>query len=210
MPVQRAFRGQSAEDRVAERRQRLLDSAFELVVEGGWSAVTVRGVCAHAGLTARYFYESFSDRDALALAVFDQLAARAAVAVREAVARTPRDATARSRAAIDSFLDVVAEDEVRGRVLLIDTAADPLLRARQRDIVLGFVELIVEEVRDHYGAAAPREEDMRLTAHELVGALGELLTAWLLGELHVSRGRLVAHCADLFAAVADRWERRPR
>jgi len=39
----------------------------------GTGDVSVRGVCAEAGLGPRYFYEQFPDRDALLLAVADQV-----------------------------------------------------------------------------------------------------------------------------------------
>ena len=45
--------------------------------------------------------------------------------------------------------------------------------------------------------------DAELTTLALVGALAELLIAWLGGELDVPRERLVDHCASLFVAAAE-------
>ena len=42
-----------------------------------------------------------------------------------------------------------------------------------------------------------------LTSTGLVGALAELLIAWLGGSLDVPRERLVDHCAELFVAAAS-------
>ena len=60
----RPYRGIKPDDRRAERRARLLDAGLSILgSEAGPEAVTVRGVCRQSGVSARYFYESFSDRD---------------------------------------------------------------------------------------------------------------------------------------------------
>src|SRR5512139_974724 len=74
----RTYGGRSAEERRSERRHRLVDAALAIWGEQGWAAVTMRQVCARAGLIDRYFYESFPDRDALLVAVWDQLRDEAA------------------------------------------------------------------------------------------------------------------------------------
>ena len=64
--------GLSRAERVAERRDLLIDAAFTLFGEGGESAVTVRSVCRHSDLHTRYFYESFTDTDDLLRAVYSE------------------------------------------------------------------------------------------------------------------------------------------
>ena len=59
--------------RRAERRELLVDAAFELLGTDGWNGTTVRGVCQAAHLNPRYFYESFDGLESLLLAVFDDL-----------------------------------------------------------------------------------------------------------------------------------------
>src|ERR1700758_2951732 len=62
----RPYRGIKPDDRRAERRARLLDAGLSILgSEAGPEAATVRGVCRRSGVSARYFYESFSDRDNL-------------------------------------------------------------------------------------------------------------------------------------------------
>ncbi|MGW4245751.1 TetR/AcrR family transcriptional regulator, partial [Nocardia sp. NPDC004722] len=65
--------GRTQEERRAERRERLISAALDIWLENGWAAVTMRGVCTHAGLNDRYFYEHFTDRDDLLGAVFDEV-----------------------------------------------------------------------------------------------------------------------------------------
>ena len=60
----RRYGGLTAEERRAERRARLVRAATEIWVAEGWAAVSMRAVCARAGLTDRYFYEEFGNREA--------------------------------------------------------------------------------------------------------------------------------------------------
>ena len=67
----RTYGGQSHEARVAERRQRLMEAAARLYGREGAAGASVTAICAESGLTPRYFYESFANREALLLAVFE-------------------------------------------------------------------------------------------------------------------------------------------
>ena len=103
-----AYGGVSAEERVADRRARLLEAGLECFGTAGSPATGVKDVCRAAGLTDRYFYESFKDGRALFLAVFDDVTDALFGAVAEAVlavapdaggpaARRDRDVPARAR-----------------------------------------------------------------------------------------------------------------
>src|SRR4051794_11731236 len=105
----RPYGGVQARDRIAERKGRLLDAGLELL--GGSDDapdLTVRAVCGAAGITARYFYESFADKDALVAAVFDRVVADIATTTQAAVAAAPPDE--QNRAGIANLVRAVAED----------------------------------------------------------------------------------------------------
>ena len=76
----RPYGGLAMEERVATRRARFIEAGVELFGTQGFRGATVRGVCAAAGLTDRYFYESFPTLEALLAAVYttlkDRFAAR--------------------------------------------------------------------------------------------------------------------------------------
>src|ERR1700738_4694254 len=82
----RPYGGVSADDRLAERRRRLLDAGLELFGTRGIAATTIADVCAQAGLTKRYFYESFATIDELAGAVFGEVTTRLVEQVSPAIA----------------------------------------------------------------------------------------------------------------------------
>lgn len=66
-------------DQVLERSRRIVDAAYELLAEEGLDGLTIRAVLKRTGLSRRAFYERFSGKDDVMLAVFEQtirLAAR--------------------------------------------------------------------------------------------------------------------------------------
>src|SRR4051794_16661626 len=83
------WRGTTAEERLAPRREKLVQAGFELLGEHGPAGTTVRGVCAHAGLNPRYFYESFADLDELMGAVFDLVMEENTALTLAAIAEAP-------------------------------------------------------------------------------------------------------------------------
>src|SRR4051794_35116389 len=116
MAATRVYGGMTADARVEARRQRLMDAALELMGTEGWSGTSVRAVCREAGLTPRFFYESFDDLDAVAVAVFDEITVQVTAAILDAVADAPPEPAAQARAAISTFVDQLTEDPRRARV----------------------------------------------------------------------------------------------
>lgn len=64
----RRYRGADADERRAQRRDQLIAAAVQVYGERGYQNATVKAVCEAAGLTERYFYESFANSEALLLA----------------------------------------------------------------------------------------------------------------------------------------------
>jgi AcrR family transcriptional regulator len=199
----RPYRGVSAEERRTERRARLIEAGLELLGKRDWSAVTVRAVCVQAGLTERYFYESFGHREALLVAIFDQVAAEATEAVLAAVEAAPHDARKKARAAIGAFVELLTDDPRRARAMLVTSQSSEPLRRRREAATSAFAQLVSEQAQRFYGGKALDRHDAELTALALVGGIAELLVRWLDGGLAVPRERLIEHCTALFVAAAD-------
>jgi AcrR family transcriptional regulator len=205
MPPSRAtgvYGGVPAVERRADRRERLMAAALDLLGTEGSAATSVRAVCDRAGLNPRYFYESFTSLDDLLVAVFERIADEAMEAVVAAVAANPGDPVATARGAIGGFVELMTADPRKGRVAFVEAMGSEALIRRRLDTLQRFAELVAAYAREAYGDLAPDEQTVQLTAQVLVGGLTEALIAWLEGRLDVSRERLVEHCAALFLAAA--------
>ncbi|MFL6090008.1 MAG: TetR/AcrR family transcriptional regulator [Aeromicrobium sp.] len=199
----RPWKGATAEERRAERRTRLLDAGLDVLGAVGWERTTVRGVCAEAGLTERYFYESFNDREALVLALFDAVRAESLAAVAEAVGATlERDLRTRARNAVAAGLAVLTDDPRKGRLLFLESSRVPALQARRQDELMVVAAWLEDVARESFEGEPMDPQDTQANAIAIVAAESALATAYLDGTLDISRDRLVEHITELHLAVA--------
>ncbi|MEU6133176.1 TetR/AcrR family transcriptional regulator [Saccharopolyspora sp. NPDC047091] len=195
----RVYGGVDGDHRQAERRARFLDAGLDLLgAPDADATLSVRGVCKRAGLAARYFYESFTDREELTAAVYDQVIDDLATGALSAVAAAPHDAAAKVRAGLGTVIGVVGDDPRRGRLLFSARAGAALAERRQRSTLL-FVGLLGGQAKDFYGVAD--SADLDVLSQFAVGGLAQTLTAWLDGALRIDRDELVEHCTRIFLAV---------
>jgi len=203
--TERRYAGRTGAERRAERHALLVGAAADLVRGQGLAAIGVRPVCRAAGLTERYFYESFSGVDDLLSALFDAQLTSAARLVSAAVAAAERSPEAAVRAAVGAFVDLVAHDPLPGR-LLVESVSHPVLAARRRTAVDTFVELIVATGTELVGPPpdARSARRARRLAVALVGGLHELLVQWLADPAELAATELVDDVGDLFLATLGR------
>ena len=193
----RPYRGLEPADQLAARRRRLLAAGLDLL--GSDEHVTVRGVCRRAGLAARYFYESFSDKDELVSAVFDSVIADLAATTEAAVAAAP--ARERTRAGIANIVRTIAADARVGRLLFSAQPANTLLVRKRAESSALFAMLSGQ----HVGTAlrVPENDRIKAAAHFVVGGVAQTIGAWLAGEVRLSSTELVDHLAALLDELAD-------
>jgi AcrR family transcriptional regulator len=158
------------------------------------AAVGVGDVCAQAGLTKRYFYESFSSIEALAEAVLEEV--RTGIMARVSPAIMAGGA-ADARPAIDCYVRAVTEDPRVLRLLAFETSEGPLARYRNT-----FATRAVEAWFALTGGQAGDPDRTRLRAYALVGASTQIGLAWANGELHLTIEELIDELVDLFQSLA--------
>jgi AcrR family transcriptional regulator len=202
-PPTRSWRGVSAEQRRAQRRALLIEAGLQLIGTKGWAATTIKDVCRECGLTERYFYEVFPDRDALLLVVFEQIYDECQAAVLAAVREsTATDVRSKAREAISAGLAVLIDDPRKGRILLLEGSNDEVLHERRRDRMGSAAVMLSMIAQQHFGGDHADQTDVLLTAHAIVGAETELVTAYLNGRFNISRERLIDHLTELHLVAA--------
>jgi len=170
----RSYRGFSPEQRRAERRTRLIAAAIAVYGERGYRQATVKAVCEAAGLTERYFYESFENSEQLLItsfnavtyAVFDEMSLAARTA--------GRGRAARARAMLDAYFSALQRSPASARVYLVE------IRGVSREVDKAFdaaLRAIGTEVARHIAPqdAAPDE----LLQAGIVGGVMHIALRWI-------------------------------
>jgi AcrR family transcriptional regulator len=171
------------QDRQALRRGELIAAGVACLGSAQGRDLTVRAVCRSAGLTERYFYESFTDRDEYVRAVYDDVCARAMAAL--TTAKTPRDA-------VEQFVALMVDDPARGRVLLLAPEREPVLTRSGAEWMPSFIELVQHKLTR---IGDPAQAAMVATG--LIGALTALFTAYLNGRLAATREQFIDYCVEM-------------
>jgi AcrR family transcriptional regulator len=201
----RKYAGATADERRAERRGRLVAAGTALLGADPDEGVslTVRGACSEAGLTPRYFYESFGSVDELGTAVFEAVVEGAAQAVAEALAEAEADTTSRSRATVEAFVSFAIDDPRRARILFVEGAASDLLRDQRAAALRAFAELAAAQGRDLYGEVPGSDHLVETASFLIAGGMAELLLAFVRGELSSSREELIEDAVALLGAIGE-------
>src|SRR5215470_15879437 len=122
MAQPRHYAGHSAEERRFVRRKRLIDAAIRVYGDVGYRNATVKAVCEAAGLTERYFYESFANGEALLIAAFDTISRRVfncLEEVRRAHSGTGEDC---GHAVLRAYYQTLKDDPDGARLFVIEIA----------------------------------------------------------------------------------------
>src|SRR4051795_1724622 len=167
--------GVPLQDRQLLRRDELITAGVELLGGPSGPGLTVRAVCRAAGLTERYFYESFADRDEFVRAVYDDVCTRAMSTLM--TAETPRDA-------VERFVALMVDDPSRGRVLLLAPGVEPVLTRSGAEWMPNFIDLLQHKLTRITDPAV-----QAMVATGLIGALTALFTDIWTGGLPAPRGQ---------------------
>src|SRR5918999_5383455 len=81
----RTYRGLSAQERLTDRKERLLAAALERFGGQGYSATTIEMLCTDARVSTRGFYECFDGRESLLRVLYDRILGESGRRVRQAL-----------------------------------------------------------------------------------------------------------------------------
>jgi AcrR family transcriptional regulator len=201
---QRSYGGVSGADRQQQRRSRLLDAALEVMGRDEWRTVTVERLCSDAGLNKRYFYESFTDVDAVAGAVIDDIAASVRDATLEAVAAAHAEpletqAVSSVRAAVHNLVD----DPRRAKVLLGGVAATPAVHEHRVTVMTKLTAVLIGHARTVHEVELEHDPLALVTPAFIVGGTAEAILAFVNGTIDVSVDHLVAQLATLWLVTGN-------
>ncbi len=204
----RLYRGISAADRRAQRRERLMEAGLELFGTQGYAGTSVRAVSAAARLNSRYFYESFASREDLLYAVYQRIVGEIFVSARDAMV-PEQTIESQARAGLRAGWTAVTGDRRKARIVALEVVGvSDRLEELRRQTRHALAKLTADNALDLAGRDIRLRLDPVLTARMLIGGVVELLLVWVHGDLDASTDEVVEHFTRLctaaaYAAVAD-------
>lgn len=192
----RAYRGMSAAQRMADRRERLLGAAYTLFATRGFPNTTIERLCATARISNRAFYECFSGREALLRAVYHRCVDETLQWVTNSISDASAPLQSRIEVGITAYIDFVTHDPRRARIMHVEVRRSGyLLDAAHQRSVAAFAR-VIEEVLAEHPANHPRNR--RLLVLGVIGALQELLIEWVLADSPPATDELACTAVHIF------------
>lgn len=177
----RRYGGRDKASRSAERRAALLAAGLELFGTIGYPASSVKKICDRAGLTERYFYESFTHREALLSAVYDGEIDQVRTATLAALASAEPELAPQAHASVEAFVRTVAADPRRARVIFIEVVGvSSALEVHRRAVMHEFAQLIAGFAGAYFHI--PATERLAIAAMLFAGGMTELMVDWTLAD----------------------------
>lgn len=177
----RTYGGQSVEDRRRERRKRLLRAGLEVFGEEGYRNSSIAKVCATADVVRAQFYEHFTNREDLLVAVYDWIQAEAQDDVVAALTAAPADAGIedRARAAMTAFTRSIGNDPRRAAIMFVEVVGvSPRVEQRRLARREVWAEFLRFELQRALGDSYVPPGGYSNAAAGFIGALMGLIHHW--------------------------------
>lgn len=180
-----------------------MEAGLDEVGAKGIAHLTMTGVCRRAGLTERYFYESFSNREALLVALLESMFEEYFLALIAEIDGTPPDLLSRARLAVRIGMDVVTRDPRKAR-LYAETIGHESVRKVRTDAVRRAVEFGADQAESVIGLKGPKQRArFVLAAMTIANGQIESIVSWVNGDIPLSRDEYVETNALLFLSAAE-------
>jgi AcrR family transcriptional regulator len=199
---ERSYNGLPAAERAGLRRSRLLEVGLEMLGSPeGPQDLTLRTVCSRSGLAQRYFYESFTDKDDFAAAIYDWALEGLVAEAQAAVAAAPPQEQA--RAGVTSLVRTIAADRRIGQLLFSPNQISLVLVRKRFESTAMFVSLFARHLRDTFHP--DNDSGLPLLAQFLVGGVGQALAAWLNEEMTITEDDLIEQLIGILTVHGPLW-----
>jgi AcrR family transcriptional regulator len=164
------------------KREQILQAAVRVFAAQGYEAARVGDIAKEAGVAYGLVYHYYGSKDAVLEAVFHEQWGRllAAVALAEETGET---AAEQLQLVVKIVLRAWRDDPDLVRLLVREITRNPHIQDELDEIGQAFASLQRIVVRGQEEGTFRRDVDAQMAAWMLYGALEEVLTGWVLGQL---------------------------
>ena len=196
------YAGKTASDRQAERREKLLAAGIKLIGSHGYSATSIDAICSEAGLTKRYFYESFANSEELLIDSYREVTREYLNSIMQATTPYLNDSRKLVRAGLEQAYQFVLDNPDKARLIMLEAMA---VRS-QIGRVYGksyneFVKLLVGFTKPFLPGDGPGDAVLEVMAKAGVGAIIHLCQGWIATDFKQPIDELVDGTEHVFGGM---------
>lgn len=179
--AKRVYGKKNPQERVTERRDRLLQAGLQLFATKGYANTTIEALCSESKVTTRHFYQVFKGREELLLALYEQLMVELQAGLLSAMQAEHSSLQQKMQQVIQALVNQYLSDTRRAQVGVIEVVgASPVVEKRRREVIHA-IAMHLQAFLD--GLAAQQKIPRRnyyWLAIAIVGGINELIADWLM------------------------------
>jgi len=179
--AKRVYGKKNAEDRESERRERLLQAALQLFATQGYANTTIEGLCSEAKVTARHFYEVFRGREAVLLALYNQMMEELQAGLLASIMTEHSSLHEKMREIVQALVSLYLTDTRRAKIGVLEVVGvSPAIEHRRREVIHTismYIQLFLDQLASQN--EIPQRNYHWLTV-AIVGGMNELMAEWLM------------------------------
>jgi AcrR family transcriptional regulator len=203
--VVRPFRGVPADERRAARRAKLIDAILDVTARDGLAGLKVSAVCQQAGLTERYFYESFANRDEALIATLAEFGQETYAKAVSALASAPKDFGVRSHLVASILIDALLDDPRKARAYVEAIGAEAVRELRMA-YSRTYAQLLTRNAIYVYDLDAEKHSHiLEIPTLVFIAGCAEMVNHWFAGEFTATRDELLDQCSRMCVVIVEQF-----
>jgi AcrR family transcriptional regulator len=180
---QRRYKGADPQERMAERREKILSAALELFGTRGFRATTLAMLSANSGVPHRYLIQIFPEKEEILWEIYQGIFKEVREAVLAVPAPVPFDLDNWIRANIACACSTMAADLRKARITFLEVVGiSPAFETRRRGVIRDFARLIRDSLHLTSLPLPMTDEEVHYGTIGLVGVFNEIMVEWMLTE----------------------------
>jgi AcrR family transcriptional regulator len=207
LPVTRIYGGVDASLREEDRRKKLIEAGLEAFGTKGYAKTNIKTICKLAGLTERYFYESFENKEDLLSAVYKEIIDEQqhdAMKILEDTSSPPIEAALR---AMKMFYQRFQQDPRRAQTQLFEVlGVSPRIDQEYRNAMRILAEMVKLFLCRVFPDIQQEKLNSSIIPTGLAGSIIMISHEWVLGGFMKPLDDIITQSMDFFLAVGNHLE----
>jgi AcrR family transcriptional regulator len=182
-PTKRRYKGADPEERLAERREKILNAGLAFFGTRGFRATTFAMLSVGSGVPHRYLIEIFPEKEDILWEIYQRIYVEVRTAVMAVQAPKPFSLGPWVLANIACACHTLTVDPRKAHITFLEVVGvSSAFEMRRRQMIRDFAKLVGDSLR---GASLPlplSEQDVHYGTIAMVGALNEIMVEWMLTD----------------------------
>ncbi|RJP76747.1 MAG: TetR/AcrR family transcriptional regulator [Desulfobacteraceae bacterium] len=201
---QRKYSGVQADLRTGERKQKIIEAGLEAFGTIGYAKTSIKKICNLAGLTERYFYESFDCKEDLLSTVYQSIITELTAKTLELINRSEDRSAATAYASLKLYFQTLQEDPRKARMLFFEIlGVSPRIDEEYRKAIQELSSHAMQILMMVFPALNYRQLKDTILPAAIAGAIIQVASQWSLNHFQPPLEKILSQVAYLLKMVED-------